>query len=214
MQAVVICAVGALAWLIAMPSRPRASTAWTLGPDLPAARGELATAIGYSAPCATLSCPDAERLYVLGGLSSLFRPEDKVEKYDARQKLWSIGPSLPAPRHHFAASRLGQDLYVSGGSDVAGVGLSHQYWPPRNGRLYVVGGRGQSACVLIYTPGKDWTTGADLRRMRDHLSVVVAGGRIWAIGGRHPRSIARVDIYDRASPAIRNTWQRRGGARG
>jgi hypothetical protein len=64
------------------------------------------------------------------------------------------------------------------------------------GRLYVVGGRGQSARVLIYTPGKDWTTGADLPRMRDHLSVVVAGGRIWAIGGRDPRSIARVDIYD------------------
>jgi Kelch motif len=205
-----------------------------LGPDLPAARGELATAIGYSAPCATLSCPDAERLYVLGGLSSLFRPEDKVEKYDARQKLWSIGPSLPAPRHHFAASRLGQDLYVSGGTDVAGVGLGHQYWPPRNnfwrltpganrwqaltpmieprwghrmvahdGRLYVVGGRGQSARVLIYTPGKDWTTGADLPRMRDHLSVVVAGGRIWAIGGRDPRSIARVDIYD----APGDVWQ-------
>jgi hypothetical protein len=40
------------------------------------------------------------------------------------------------------------------------------------GRLYVVGGRGESARVLIYTPGKDWTTGADLPRTRDHLSVV------------------------------------------
>jgi N-acetylneuraminic acid mutarotase len=173
-------------------------------------------------------------LYVLGGLSGLFRPEDKVESYDASRKLWTTGPPLPAPRHHFAAARLGQDLYVSGGTDVAGVDLGHQYWPPTNtfwrltpgadhwevltpmieprwghrmaahdGRLYVVGGRGPSARVLIYTPGKNWTTGAQLPRMRDHLSVVVAGGRIWAIGGRDPRSLARVDIYDPAA----DLWQ-------
>ena len=40
-------------------------------------------------------------------------------------------------------------------------------------------------------------------RPRDHLSVVVANDRIWAIGGRDPRSLARVDIYDPAT----NTWQ-------
>jgi len=72
-----------------------------------------------------------------------------------------------------------------------------------DGRLYVVGGRGPSARVLIYTPDKNWTTGAQLPRMRDHLSVVVAGGRIWAIGGRDPRSLARVDIYDPAA----DLWQ-------
>ena len=72
-----------------------------------------------------------------------------------------------------------------------------------DGRLYVVGGRGQSGRVLIYTPGKDWKTGAELPRLRDHLSVVVAGGRIWAIGGRDPRSLTRVDIYDPST----DRWQ-------
>jgi hypothetical protein len=120
----VICAIGAMACLIEV-------LGWTLGPDLPAPRGELATAVGYSAPCTTSSCGEAERLYVLGGLSGLFRPEDKVEIYDGRRKLWTTGPSLPAPRHHFAAARLGQDLYVSGGTDVAGANFGHQYWPPK-----------------------------------------------------------------------------------
>jgi N-acetylneuraminic acid mutarotase len=224
---VLICAFGAIAWLVEIPPRPRVTAAWTLGPEMLSARGELATAVGYSEPCATPPCPDAERLYVLGGLSGLFRPDDRVEIYDARRMLWSAGPSLPAPRHHFAAARLGQDLYVSGGTDIAGTSLGHQHWPAMNnlwrlrpgasrweaitpmieprwghrmvahdGRLYVVGGRGGSARTLIYTPGKEWTTGADLPRLRDHLSVVAAGGRIWAIGGRDPRSISSVDIYD------------------
>jgi hypothetical protein len=28
--------------------------------------------------------------------------------------------------------------------------------------------------MLIYTPGKDWTTGADLPRVRDHLLSLLA----------------------------------------
>jgi Kelch motif len=56
--------------------------------------------------------------------------------------------------------------------------------------------------VLIYTPGKDWSLGAQMPRVRDHLSVVEVGGKLWAIGGRDPNSIARVDIYD---PVI-DTW--------
>jgi N-acetylneuraminic acid mutarotase len=194
----------------------------------------LATAVGYAQPCRSASCPEAERLYVLGGLTGLFKPERTVTIYDPNRKTWTIGPALPAPRHHFAAARLGDELYVSGGTDVAGTHLGHRYWPPldnfwrlalganewqampamieprwghrmvaHDGKLFVVGGRGRTRHVLIYTPGKDWTVGAEMPRMRDHLSVVVADAKIWAIGGRDPDSIARVDIYDPASDA----WQ-------
>jgi Kelch motif len=123
---------------------------------------------------------------------------------------------------------------VSGGTDVTGVHLGHQYWPPsstfwrlragadrwemlaemieprwghrmvaHDGRLYVVGGRGSSSRVLIFTPGRGWSVGADMPGLRDHLSVIVAGGRIWAMGGRDPGSVARVDIYDPAA----DRWQ-------
>jgi hypothetical protein len=230
----IVPAAAAVTWLYATPPKPRASEAWQLGPALPARRGELAMAVAFGEPCAAPPCPLAERLYVLGGLSSLFRPEDRVSVYDPTHKRWSAGPPMPAARHHFAARALGQALYVSGGATVAGVHLGEHYWPPtdtfwrlpagserwetaqpmieprwghrmvaHDGRLYVIGGRGPSGRVLIYTPDKGWTTGAEMPRPRDHLSVVVTGGRIWAIGGRDPRSLARVDIYDPAA----DKWQ-------
>jgi len=229
-----VLATGALGLLYAIPPQPRAAEGWQLGPALPARRGELAMAVAHVEPCPTPPCPTAERLYVLGGLSGLFKPLARVTVYDPNLKAWSAGPPLPEPRHHLAAAELAGAVYVSGGTDVAGLSLGHQYWPPRenfwrlaarseqwenvgpmlephwghrmvahDGRLYVIGGRGPSGRVLIYTPGSGWTTGADMPRPRDHLSVVAVGGRIWAIGGRDPRSLARVDIYDPAT----DSWQ-------
>ena len=225
---------GTVGWLYATSPKPRAVEAWLLGPSLPAARGELAMAVAYAEPCTAPPCPAVERLYVIGGLSGLYRPRRGVSVYDPNLRLWSAGPPLPQPRHHLAAAGLGQALYVSGGTDVAGLYLGHQYWPPKDnfwrlitasdrwealghmieprwghrmvahdGRLFVVGGRGPSGRVLIYTPDKGWSTGAEMPRPRDHLSAVVFDGRIWAIGGRDPRSLARVDIYD----PMTDSWQ-------
>ena len=222
-----------MGFLYATTTKPRVTEGWSLGPSLPAARGELATAIAYGEPCANPPCPQAERLYVLGGLSRLFRPLRSVTVYDPNRKLWTVGPSLPAPRHHLAAATIGQTLYVSGGTAVAGWHLG-MAWPPMDnfwrlttpsgrwdsldpmieprwghrmvahkGRLYVVGGRGPSGRVLIYTPDQGWSLGSELPQLRDHLSVVVVDDLIWAIGGRDPRSLTRVDIYNPAMDA----WQ-------
>jgi N-acetylneuraminic acid mutarotase len=221
------------AWLIADQPQPREAERWSLGPSLPAPRGELATAVGYARPCPTPPCADSERLFVLGGLSGFFNPQSRVEVFDPIRNTWSVGPELPAARHHLAAAQLGDEVYVSGGTDIAGAHLGHQFWPPHNnfwrlspgadtwqilppmieprwghrmvaydGRLFVIGGRGPSGRVLIYTPGKNWSLGAAMPSVRDHLSVVEVGGKLWAIGGRDPNSIARVDIYD---PVI-DTW--------
>ena len=206
--------------LYATTTKPRVTEGWLLGPSLPAARGELATAIAYGEQCVDPPCPQAERLYVLGGLSRFFRPLRSVTVFDPNRKLWTVGPSLPAPRHHFAAAAVGQTLYVSGGTTVAGLHLG-MAWPPMDnfwrlttssdrweslgpmieprwghrmvahkGRLYVVGGRGPSGRVLIYTPNQGWSFGAELPRPRDHLSVVVVRrphlGNRWQ-GSEKPR---------------------------
>ena len=222
---VIAAALAAGAWRIAEQPQPRMAEGWSLGPPLPAARGELATAVGYARPCPAPPCADNERLFVLGGLSGFFNPESRVEVFDPTRNTWSVGPPLPDARHHFAAAQLGDELYVSGGTDIAGGHLGHQYWPPQNnfwrlspgadkwqslppmieprwghrmvahrGQLYVIGGRGRTGRVLIYTPGKDWSLGAEMPRVRDHLSVVEAGSKFWVIGGRDPNSITRVDI--------------------
>jgi Kelch motif protein len=220
-------------WLYATQPNPRAVEAWSLGTPLPAARGELATAVAHAQPCASPPCTEAERLYVVGGLTGFYRPLRRVSVYDPNGKVWTAGPPLPAARHHLAAAGVGQMLYVGGGTAVAGLHLG-AHWPPtdsfwrltvgadrwealepmieprwghrmvaHDGRLYVVGGRGPSGRVLIYTPDRGWSLGAEMPRPRDHLSVVVVvDGRIWAIGGRDPESLARVDIYDPAT----DTW--------
>ena len=226
--------LGVVGWLYATSPKPHAAEGWLLGASLPAARGELAMAVAHALPCDAQACPTAERLYVVGGLAGTFRPRRSVSVYDPNAKRWSNGPPLPSPRHHLAAAALGQAVYVSGGTDVAGWHLGHQYWPPtdsfwrltalsdrwetlapmieprwghrmvaHDGRLFVVGGRGPSSCVLVYAPGKGWSLGAEMPRPRDHLSVVVVDDRIWAIGGRDPRSVTWVDIYDPAT----NSWQ-------
>lgn len=213
---------GAVAWLFATAPGPRAAEGWSLGPPLPSARGELATAVAHLGPCPVPPCPEAERLYVLGGMSGLGRAEDRVAVYDPTRGEWIAGPPLPAPRHHLAAAGLGGAVYASGGTadrarpwkpeDDAwrleagadgweSVGpMPEPRWGHRmvahEGRLYVVGGQGPSSRVLIHTPGEGWRTGAEMPVPRDHLSAVVADGRIWAIGGRAPGSLARVDIYD------------------
>jgi hypothetical protein len=218
----VLAGIVVLLLLVTAPGA-RDAEGWTLGPPLPAARGELATAVVQPRACAEPPCPDAELLYVVGGLAGLGSPQDDVAVYDPIARGWREGPPLPEARHHLGATGLGGALYVSGGTD----GML-QPWAPRpdfwrlepggeweiltpmpegrwghrmvshDGRLFVVGGQGPTARVLIYDPDDGWTTGAPMPAPRDHLSVVVLDDRIWAIGGRAPESLSRVDIYDPA----------------
>jgi hypothetical protein len=222
----------AIVLLFATAPSPEEADAWSLGPPLPSARGELATAVVHAAECPAPPCPELERLYVVGGLAGPGRPQDGVARFDPTAGAWRDAPPLPSPRHHPGAAGLGGALYVSGGTaDV------RQPWSPESdfwrledggaswerlpampegrfghrlvawdGRLYVVGGMGPTSRVLVYDPGDPaagWRTGAAMPGPRDHLSVVVVDGLIWAIGGRHPESLRRVDIYDPAADAWR-----------
>ncbi len=221
---VVLLTGAATARLFLTAPEPRQVEGWFLGPPLPTARGELATAVAHSEPCPEPPCPEVERLYVLGGLAGLASAQDRVSSYDPVTRRWSTAPPLPAPRHHLGAVGLDQTIYVSGGTaDTSqpwtpednfwrlGVGadrweslpsMPEGRWGHRlvayGGRLYVIGGQGPSSRVLIYSPAEGWTTGAEMPVPRHHLSVVGTNGRIWAIGGRHPHSLSRVDIYDPA----------------
>jgi hypothetical protein len=219
-------------FLLSTAPGPRVVEGWSLGPPLPAARGELATAVVHAGPCPAPPCPELERLYVVGGLAGLGRPQDAVARFDPGTGAWTAAPPLPAPRHHPGAAGLAGGLYVSGGTaDVRqpwspeadfwrlddGGGSWERLAPMPEGRfghrliayedrLYVIGGMGPSSRVFVYDPaepGAGWRTGAAMPGPRDHLSAVVVDGSIWAIGGRHPESMNRVDLYDVAADAWR-----------
>lgn len=218
----VLVGVGAYLFLLATAPEPRETDAWTLGPAMPSARGELATAVAHAGPCPDSPCPDLERLFVLGGLSGLARTEDRVESFDPGREAWTEEPPLPAPRHHPAAAGFAGAVYLSGGTedvrqpwspeaDFWRLEVGGEAWeelPPmpegrwghrmveHDGRLYVIGGHGPTSRVLVYEPGEGWDAGAEMPTPRDHLSAVVVEGRIWAVGGRAPESLARVDVYD------------------
>jgi hypothetical protein len=214
--------------LYATAPGPREADGWRTLAPLPEPRGELATAVAHASPCPVAPCPEAERLYVLGGLSGLGRIRDDVSIYDPTGGAWSAGPPLPRPRHHLGAAGLGQAIYAGGGAShmarpwtperdfwrlEVGAGewellepMPEPRWGHRlvahDGRLFVVGGAGPTSRVLIYAPAEGWRAGAEMPVPRDHLSAVAVEGRIWAIGGRVPESLARVDIYDPAT----DTW--------
>jgi hypothetical protein len=224
-----LAGVGVAVLFLTAPG-PRDAPEWSLGPPLSEPRGELATATAHASPCPEPPCPELERLFVLGGLAGVVRTEDRVESFDPGTGTWREGPPLPAPRHHLAAAGLGEAVYVSGGAAEVSQpwapetdfwrlpvgGAAWEALPPmpegrwghrmvdHGGLLYVVGGQGPSSRVLVYDPEvASWTMGAEIPVLRDHLSVVAAGDRIWAIGGRVPESLARVDIYDPET----DTWE-------
>ena len=218
----VLVTVISVAVLFLDPPQPRETEWWSLGPSMSAPRGELTAAVAFAGPCPSAACPELERLFAIGGLTGLGTVEDSVDILSPIENRWETGPALPEARHHLAAVGVGQTVYVSGGAaEITGEWApSRDFWrlvwgeqewqalepmpEPRmghrmvayRGRIYVIGGDGPSSRVLIFTPREGWSIGSEMPVQRDHLSVVVVGSRIWAIGGRAPESLARVDIYD------------------
>lgn len=217
--AVVVVLLVAVAVLWTTTADPRASSpGWTRLADLPAPRGEVATA---ATPCTGAGCDDAERILVLGGIHGLGNTSDAVDVYDLTTSTWRAGPPLPDPRHHAAAASLDGTVYVTGGAasttdwdpapTVWTLASGASGWEPAapmpegrlghalvalDGRLYAVGGEGPSADTLVFEPETGWSRAPALPTPRDHLGAAVLDGRIWAVGGRAEEPLARVDVFD------------------
>lgn len=192
---------------------------WHLGAEMPKPFGELATT--------TVPAEGGEQLVVLSGIAGWGRVVDDVLLYDPVSGEWREGPSLPEARHHASATVLEGAVVIAGGAESlsghpwepkdevwrwqpgdddweAMPSLPEARWGHRlvehDGRLYLVGGYGETGRTWVYHPDQQqWREAAALPEPRDHLSVVVVDDEIWAIGGRAPQSMTRVDIYDPAS---------------
>jgi N-acetylneuraminic acid mutarotase len=95
------------------------------------------------------------QIWVLGGADKAGAIQRKVWIYDPRKNTWRAGPAMPTPLETLGAAVDGQRIYV--------VLETHTF---------------------VYDAGtRKWTRGATLEVSRHALSVFVADGHLYAIGG-------------------------------
>ena len=123
------------------------------------------------------------KLYAVGGWSTGFHPDPKLEIYDPATDSWSTGADEPT-------------AYAASGAAVL------------NNKLYVVGGCTTTACgstsVQVYDPATDsWSTAAAYPEPTDWTSCGAINGKLYCAGGQNDTGGSRhTYVYDPAS----GTW--------
>ena len=145
---------------------------------------------------------------------------------------WSEGADMINSRTDFAASNIGDDIYVIGGFDLSGdtldvvevynvknnswksivplpQGLNHAAAASYDGKIYVVGGSISSEWIpsnqlFIYDPVKNqWTEGNPMPTPRGALNALFVNGTLYAIGGRDNAGVSNInEAYD----PLTNKW--------
>lgn len=168
----------------------------------------------------------AGRLYVLGGFTASGSIVATVEVYDPKANVWTTAAPLPRPLHHANAAVVGDRLYILGalvGAGFIAIGDGYAYDASNNSwsglgsmpaetergaggtgvigtKIYIAGGyrRGSVADFSAYdTASGAWERLPDLPEARDHLVGGVAGGKLYAVGGRRNGSLrGNVDEFD------------------
>jgi N-acetylneuraminic acid mutarotase len=194
---------------------------WTRAAPMPTSRSELAA-----------TALDGQ-IYVAGGIAQ-WGTTAAFEAYDPVTDRWEELPPLPEAAHHLATAATDDRIYVTGGyTNLLFSEITDRAWAydprarrwartadlpaPRaahgmaaiEGKLYVVGGVGPGSKDLwIYDPATDrWDVArAALPIQREHLTVTVLDGKLYAIGGRwgDRGNLAALEIYDPAT----GTWTR------
>ncbi len=138
-------------------------------------------------------------IYAAGAFTDNYPREKGIENvyvYDPKADEWRKGPEIPPARRRGAAGAAvhNRKIYVAGG---------------------IVGGHGPHATCQPWLDEFDpetgrWTVLPDAPRARDHFPAAVAGGKLYAVGGRDSgakgnffaTTITEVDVYDFAA----GTW--------
>ena len=148
---------------------------WRDFPSMPTARVNLATTASGGL------------VYAIGGFSNVDMT-DVVETFDPRTGVWATGVPLPQPRAFAGAAGLDDTVYVAGGAVLL-----------ENGDFET------TSSTLAYDDGADtWRSVAPMPTAREGLSLVAAGGYLYAIGGSKltGETLTTVERYDPAS----DTW--------
>jgi N-acetylneuraminic acid mutarotase len=151
------------------------------------------------------------KFYVFGGFRlpdtgklGNWYPENKAWVFDLDTQKWSALPNMPTARGALAAVAVGKKIYVMGGARIP-QGTSMPDGLYGGGPVELVGTN-----EVFDTDTNGWSTLAEMPTPRNHHSVEVVDGKIYAIGGRvgscfsagWSSNIWMNDAYDIAT----NTW--------
>jgi N-acetylneuraminic acid mutarotase len=151
------------------------------------------------------------KFYVFGGFRlpdtgklGNWYPENKAWMFDLDTQKWSALPNMPTARGALAAVAAGKKIYVMGGARIP-QGTSMPDGLFGGGPVELVGTN-----EVFDTDTNTWSTLAEMPTPRNHHSVEVVDGKIYAIGGRvgscfsagWSSNIWMNDAYDIAT----NTW--------
>ena len=198
---------------LALPLVP--SAAWKARAPLPLPRTEVA-----SAALGT-------QVVAVGGFLADGTSSARVDVYRTRSDTWGRLPDLPAAVNHSSAATLGGRFVV-----VGGYGAQRSAWTLTNGRwralprlpaaraaagaavlggrLYVVGGvgdRGLARNALEFDPRRMRWRQLVGPTPREHLAVVAAQGRLYALAGRTAGIDTNVATVESWRPGERR-WRR------
>jgi len=142
-----------------------------------------------------------EDIYVVGG-GSASGPRSLTEVYDTIGDIWRADVALPVGLEQFGMAASGERIYVAGGYAAGGTREA----PTLE----------ESAATWVFDrAGGGWRGVAPMPAPRVGLSLVAAGGKLYALGGRGADA-GRVFIYDPAEDrwtvAKANMPAPRGGA--
>jgi len=167
---------------------------WTVGPDMPTARGAL-----------TAQFLDG-KMYALGGFGGGTLSVNEV--YDPKTNTWETKSKMPTPREHLASAVLDDQLYVIGGRGGQ-LNLNHNErydhqtdsWETLeplptarsgltasvlSGAIFVLCGEGTLKTFEeneAYLPGEGWFTQQPMPISRHGLASTTVGNNIYVIGG-------------------------------
>jgi len=191
---------------------------WSIGPPLPAQRGEVAVALL------------GNDVYVIAGSTNAVASIATVQSFDTARGTWQTRAPLPRELNHVGASGLNGKVYTVGGfaksnadatADCFAYDPGTNRWTPiaplpnkrgsvsvaaLDGKLHAVGGRDTVSVTEhdVYDPatGK-WTAAAPLppAEGRDHMGLAAYGGKLYAIAGRFTSSTNPTNLFEVYDPA-------------
>ena len=137
---------------------------------------------------------DGNNIWVVGGFNN-YPVTDAVYVYDITEDEWRAGPTLPEQIGSASLARIGRFLHYFGGVESDRQTDRDEHW-----------------ILNLDDEASGWKSHTTINRPRNHMSVAVVDGLVYALGGMLGHNggpeldVDYIDVYD----PVTNTWSEHG----